>query len=194
MKSSGKETSNLRLQVYLSRNGVCSRRKAMAKIQAGEVRVNGEVVREPSFAVNPDKDKVIVDGKGVRSRDYLYVLLHKKAGYVTTKQDKYGEKTVFDLLPKKWRHVVPAGRLDKDTEGLLLLTNDGDVAYKLTHPKFNVDKTYFVVVAGSLEPKTKKRLERGIVVDGKKTAPAPTVGPGDASMPGSGYECRRLRL
>ena len=162
----------VRLQVYLSHNGVCSRRKAMDIIQQGDVKVNGTIVREPSFPVDASKDKVTVDGKGVRAKDYLYVLLYKKQGFVTTKSDRFASQTVYQLLPKKWRHLAPVGRLDKDTEGLLLMTNDGDVAFKLTHPKFRLDKTYYVIVDGMVDLKTKKRIERGIILDGRKTAPA----------------------
>lgn len=172
MKLSGKETPCIRLQVFLSRNGVCSRRKTMELIFKGRVSVNGETVQEPSTRINPRKDKVCVDGTEILEKAYEYILLNKPKGYVTTKSDRHAQKTVFDLLPQKYKHLSPAGRLDKDSEGLLLLTNDGDTIYKLTHPKFNVDKTYFVRILGQLSPSDTRRLERGIDIEGKTTTSA----------------------
>jgi len=172
MKPSDKEKNNLRLQVFLSHNGVCSRRQAMEVIQSGRVRVNGRIIREPSTPVNFRKDKISVDGKLIQEKAYDYIMLNKPRGYVTTKAGQFSDKTVFDLFPQKFHHLSPAGRLDKDTEGLLLFTNDGDAAYRLTHPKFNLDKTYFVQVSGRLELQSKQRLEQGVVVEKKKTAPA----------------------
>lgn len=161
-----------RLNVYLAHQGVCSRRKAMELIQAGRVSVNGQVVTEPSTPVTGSKDKVVVDGKAVEQKQYDYVMLNKPAGYVTTREDKFAEQTVLDLLPSHLRHLNPVGRLDKDTEGLLLLTNDGELANKLTHPKFDIDKTYLVKIQKTLTADQAKQLEAGIVIDGEKTAPA----------------------
>src|SRR3989338_7302185 len=146
----------MRLQVFLSHKGVCSRRKAMDYIQQGRVKLNGQPHKKPNKPVNPQK--------------YSYILLNKPKDYVTTKAEFKGEKSVLELLPKNLQHLVPAGRLDKDTEGLLLLTNDGDLAYRLTHPKFNVEKTYFVSVYGMLAQDEKNKLERGILIEGEKTA------------------------
>jgi len=171
MRSSGKEPNKLRLQVFLSHNGVCSRRQAMDVIKQGRVKLNGQICCEPSTPVNPGRDHVFVDGKRVQGKQYDYIVLNKPAEYTTTKSDRHAEKTVIDLLPGKYKHLSPVGRLDQDTEGLLLLTNDGDVAYRLTHPKFNIDKTYFVRIAGQLEGRDKQKLEKGIVIEGKKTAP-----------------------
>jgi len=98
--------------------------------------------------------------------------LHKPGGYVTTVSDRFAEKTVFDLLPLCYSHLAPVGGLGKDTEGLLLFTNDGDLAYRLTHPKFNVYKKYFVRISGLLKESQKERIQKGVVVDDKKTAPA----------------------
>ncbi|VAX36554.1 Ribosomal small subunit pseudouridine synthase A [hydrothermal vent metagenome] len=170
-KLSGKN-NDLRLQVFLSRNGVCSRREAMSIIQQGHVKVNGKVVFEPSVQINPQKDKIRFNGVVVAVKAYEYIMLHKPAGYVTTKEDQFAKKTVFDLLPPKLSHLVPVGRLDKDTEGLLLLTNDGDTVYRLTHPKFDLDKVYFAQISGKLEVATRKRVEQGVVIDRKMTAPA----------------------
>lgn len=162
----------MRLQTFLSRNGVCSRRKAMALVMDGHVTVNGKVTREPSTPIEPMKDKVCVDHRQVGCKDYVYILLNKPKGYVTTRADPFAQKTVLDLLPAPFKHLAPVGRLDKDTEGLLLLTNDGDAAYKLTHPKFDVDKTYQVKVDGVLAPEDQARIEKGLWIDGKRTAPA----------------------
>ena len=164
--------NKIRLQVFLSRNGVCSRRKAFDLVMGGRVSVNGRPVTEPSTPVDPQKDSVCVDQKPVRAKAYTYVLLNKPAGYVTTREDKFADKTVLDLLPAGFHHLVPVGRLDKDTEGLLLLTNDGDLTYRLTHPRFDIDKMYRVKMTGTLEPKDRQALEKGVVIDGRRTAPA----------------------
>ena len=160
----------MRLQVFLSHNGVCSRREAMDIIQAGRVRVNGRTVREPSTGVD-GSENISVDGQAIGAKGYTYIILHKPAGYTTTKDDPHALKTVMDLLPGHLRHVSPVGRLDRDTEGLLLLTNDGAWAQKLTHPKFHLDKTYQARIAGKLKPEEKKQIEAGIVLEGRKTAP-----------------------
>jgi len=164
--------SSVRLQVYLSRNGICSRRKAFDYIKEGHVSVNGKKVYEPSTQVKFGKDKVRVDGKLVEERVYEYILLNKIKGYVTTKAERYFQKNVFDILPTQYRHLSPVGRLDMDTEGLLLFTNDGDVAYALTHPKFQAEKKYFVKIMGNLSLKHKRLLEKGILIENKKTSPA----------------------
>ena len=127
---------------------------------------------EPSTPVDPVKDKICVDDKAVTAKAYTYILFNKPQGCVTTREDRFAEKTVFDLLPTEFRHLVPVGRLDKDTEGLLLLTNDGDLTYRLTHPSFDIDKTYRVTMTGTLDPKDKQALEKGVVIEGRRTAPA----------------------
>jgi len=166
------KSSTLRLQVFLSRSGVCSRRKAFELVQSGAVTVNGQVVCEPSTPVDPHKDAVCVRGQRVETKKYAYILLNKPAGCVTTKTGRFKEKTVYDYLPKEYHHLLPVGRLDKNTEGLLIFTNDGDLAYALTHPKFNVDKTYYVHVRGQLDRDKAERLEKGVMVEGKRTVPA----------------------
>ncbi len=162
----------MRLQVFLSHNGVSSRRKAMEIIQDGRVQVNGHVVEEPSTPVDPGQDRVTVDGKDIADKHYEYIMLNKPAGYVTTKEERSTAKNVFQLLPKNYQHLVTIGRLDKDTEGLLIFTNDGGVVYKVTHPKFDVDKTYLVNVLGKLKVEDKDKLTSGIMIEGKKTSPA----------------------
>ncbi len=162
----------MRLQVFLSRNGVCSRRKAFDLIQLGKVNVNGGRVTEPSLPVDPAKDKISVSGKIVEAKNYDYVLLNKPAGFITTRKDRFAEKIVFDLLPKEFAHLVPVGCLDQDTQGLLLLSNDGDMVYRLTHPSFNIDKVYLVQILGKLDAENKAKIENGVMIDGQKTSPA----------------------
>ncbi len=160
----------MRLQVFLSHNGVCSRREAMGIIQAGRVTVNGRMAKEPSTDVT-GQETIAVDGKPVGVKQYSYVLLHKPAGYTTTKDDPHAEKTVMDLLPADLQHLAPVGRLDRDTEGLLLFTNDGAWAQKLTHPKFHLEKTYQVKIAGVLRRGANKAVGTGIMLEGRNTSP-----------------------
>lgn len=172
MKPSDSGQLNLRLQVFLSRNGVCSRREAMQLIQAGRIKVNGKVNIEPSTPVDPSRDRVEVDDKPVSTKEFLYVMLHKPAGFVTTKKDGFGTPTVYDLLPKNMIHLNSAGRLDKDTEGLLLFSNDGDLIHRLSHPSFQTDKVYEVIIDSHLRPQDKAAFEEGLMIEGKRTAPA----------------------
>ena len=162
----------IRLQVFLSRNGVCSRRAAMDMVKDGYVEVNGIVENEPSFPVDPDRDRIAVDGKIVETQKLEYVMLHKPRGYVTTKAQHGGQKNIYKILSEEYKNLLPVGRLDKDTEGLLLLTNDGDLSFALTHPKHIVDKTYFVIVKGDVKPQALDKLKRGLVIEGGKTAPS----------------------
>lgn len=166
----------MRLQVFLSHNGICSRREALLIIQEGRVKVNGRVELEPSTQVTGDED-ISVNGKKVAVQKYTYIMLHKPPGYTTTKEDPHADKLVLDLLPKEMHYLSPVGRLDKDSEGLLLLTNDGTWAHGLTHPKFDLDKTYVVKVRGLLSRENQQKLEKGVLLDDpnepglRKTAP-----------------------
>ncbi len=162
----------MRLQVFLSHNGVCSRRKAFELVSNGAVTVNGRVVKEPSTPIDAKVDKICVENKLIVDKSYEYIVLNKPKGYMTTRSDRFASKIVYQLIPKQFAHLVPVGRLDKDTEGLLFMTNDGDVVYKLTHPKFLIDKMYFVMLKGCLEGKDHKKLEKGIFLNGRRTAPA----------------------
>ncbi|MFH1359512.1 MAG: pseudouridine synthase [Candidatus Omnitrophota bacterium] len=171
MKPSDKEENKQRLQVFLSHNGACSRRKAMQLIFEGCVTVNGRVIREPSTRIDPAADKIYLNAERIQEKSFTYILLHKPKGYITTSSDPFAKKKVFDLLPKGFAHLFCVGRLDKDTEGLLLLTNDGDLAYTLTHPKFAIQKVYIVEIQGLLTPKQKDQLQNGITIDGQKTSP-----------------------
>lgn len=162
----------MRLQVFLSRARVCSRRKAMELVQAGRVSVNGVIVREPSYDVAAGKDRVFFGAKEVMLKEKAYLLLHKPRGFVTTLQDAHARSTVMDLLPPEYAHLYPVGRLDKDSEGLLLFTNDGDLAFRLLHPRFKVEKTYYVEIEGFLTNENRARLEQGVVIEGRRTHPA----------------------
>ncbi len=132
--------------------------------------MNDKMVCEPSFEVDPEKDNVFLEGVKIEVKRQQYLMLNKAGGVVTTKEDSHAKNTVMDLLPKEFKHLNPVGRLDKDTEGLLLLTNDGELAFRLTHPKFNIDKTYFAEVKGKLKEEDKLRLMKGIILDGSRTS------------------------
>jgi len=161
----------IRLQVVLSRGGVASRRRAAEIIEAGRVAVNGSVVTERGFPADPEKDRITVDGKSVGKETKAYFVLNKPRNVVTTMSDERGRRSVKDLVPISGLRVYPVGRLDKDTEGVLLLTNDGMLANRLTHPSYNVRKLYTAEVKGEIPPGDLKRLEKGVMMDGKMTAP-----------------------
>jgi pseudouridine synthase len=162
----------MKLQLYLSHNGVLSRRKAFEVIMAGHVSVNGSIVREPSTDVDPAADKVVCLGREVASKHFEYVVLNKPVGYVTTCEGQFDQKTVMQLLPKELKHLRPVGRLEKDTEGLIILTNDGWLANRLAHPSFDVERTYFARVRWRMPTERMARLEEGILITGERAAPA----------------------
>jgi 23S rRNA pseudouridine2605 synthase len=159
----------VRLNAYLARAGVASRRKADELIKAGRVTVNGEPGRLNTF-VGP-RDRVELDGQELAKEPLAYVLLHKPAGVVTTASDPHGRRTVVDLVDHQVR-VVPVGRLDADTTGALLLTNDGELAHRLAHPRYEVDKVYEADVEGEPNDATLERLREGVELDDGRTAPA----------------------
>lgn len=162
-----------RLQKYLASAGVASRRASETLILEGHVAVNGKIVRELGTKVVPGQDKVSVDGKPVQQEEKLvYLLLNKPAGYVTTMKDTHDRLTVIDLVADVPYRVFPVGRLDYETEGLLLLTNDGEFAYRMTHPKFKMVKTYVAVVQGRVTPERLALLKNGVQLEDGKTAPA----------------------
>ncbi len=163
----------MRLQKFLADHGVASRRKAEEYIQQGLVKVNGKIVNTLGSKVDPEKDEVIFDEKvlGKTSTKHIYLMLNKPAGYLSTCADTHQRKTILDLLPKEHR-LFPVGRLDQETEGLLLVTDDGDLTFKLTHPKHHIEKEYQVICEGVLSPDKAKKLEEGVLIGNKKTAPA----------------------
>lgn len=161
----------IRLQLFISQSGVCSRREAAAWIKSGRCLVNGQKTLQPSYPIEPGEDKVLLDGEKLQGRKKTYLLLHKPRGSTSTRRDKFAKTTVLNLLPKKFEHLYPVGRLDKETTGLLFLTNDGELTFRLTHPRFGVEKTYQACLDKVLLPKDRKSLERGIVIEGKKTSP-----------------------
>lgn len=161
-----------RLQKVLARAGVASRRHSEGLIKAGRVTVNSKVVRELGTKVDPVRDRIRVDGKPVRAEEPVYLVLYKPRGYVTTTSDPRNRRKVTDLIGRLPQRVYPVGRLDYDSEGLLLFTNDGDLAYVLTHPGFGVPKTYRVQVRGRPERRTTDRLRRGIELEDGPTRPA----------------------
>jgi pseudouridine synthase len=161
----------MRLQVFLSRAGISSRRAGADIIKSGRIRINNKRVLEPSFKLDPEKDRVYLDNKIISSRDKIYIMFHKPKEVTSTKRDPFAKSTVMDLLPGTFSHLNPVGRLDKDTTGLMLLTNDGDLINKLTHPRFHVEKVYSVRLDKRLQGADKRRLERGIDLDNRYTAP-----------------------
>ncbi|MCR2032314.1 pseudouridine synthase [Anaerofustis stercorihominis] len=163
----------MRINKYLASCGVASRRKCEEIISRGKVTINGEVVRELGTIINVKKDLVKVYGKDVSlDTKKVYYMLNKPQGVISASKSKYGEETVVDLLGKKEHRLFPVGRLDKDTTGLIILTNDGDFAYKLTHPKYEKEKTYEALVKGKVDSKALDKLKQGVVIDGKKTSRA----------------------
>lgn len=161
-----------RLQKYLANSGVASRRKCEELILQGKVEVNGKIVTELGTKVNPEKDSIKFDGKEVvQNKKKIYILLNKPIGYVTTAEDQFSRDTVLDLVKVRER-IVPVGRLDMYTSGALILTNDGDFVYKVTHPKHEIEKTYTVTVKGIIENSEVEQLRKGVKIDDYITKPA----------------------
>jgi len=152
----------VRLQKFLAEAGVASRRASEQIIVAGRVTVNGKVVRELGVKVDPAKDLILFDGKQVRTKRKVYVALHKPVGCVCSRNDERGRPTIYQLLPPEWSNVQSVGRLDYDTEGLLLLTNDGELSLRLTHPRYGVKKLYEVTVEGRAQLDQLEAFTRGV--------------------------------
>lgn len=156
----------MRLNKYLSKCGVASRRKADRLIQQGRVSINGEKIAELGVIIDENRDEVSIDGKMVTlPPEPVYVMLNKPRGFVTSLKDEYGRKTVTELVKNVGQRVYPVGRLDLDTEGVLLLTDDGELAYRLTHPKFQIRKVYVATVKGAFPPELVARFEEGIELE-----------------------------
>jgi 23S rRNA pseudouridine2605 synthase len=168
-------TPSVPLLKALTEAGVGSRRRIADAIKNGRVEVNGEPVEDFRHPVNPETDRVSVYGKLVdlKPRQVVYLMVNKPAGIITTTSDERGRKTVLDILPEKYRQLrlYPVGRLDKDSTGLLLLTNDGELTYRLTHPKFEHEKEYLIHIEGSLKPDEKRKLEKGFELEDGMTYP-----------------------
>ena len=161
--------SGTRLNKYIASSGLCSRRKADELIEAGRVLVNGKKITELGFLVQ-DKDKVFVDKKLIHPVKHEYYRFYKPAGYITTADDEKGRKTIYDLLPENLQHLKPVGRLDKDSTGLLILTNDGDLINELTHPSIKVPKIYLVTINGQIHRHELEQLANGVEIEKGKIA------------------------
>ena len=162
----------VRLQKFLSNSGVTSRRKAEELILNGEIKVNGKIVKELGTKIIPNKDKVTYNGRVIKEKkDNVYILLNKPIGYVTTLKDQFDRSSVLDLVKVNER-IVPVGRLDMYTSGALILTNDGDFVYKVTHPKHEIEKTYTVTLTKIVTKNEVQKLKEGIKIDDYITKPA----------------------
>lgn len=167
-----------RLNKYIATTGLCSRRKADEFIEAGKVTVNGNIITELGFHVR-EKDKVTVEGKIVKPQKPEYYRFYKPAGYITTQEDEKGRKTIYDVIPPELKHLKPVGRLDKDSTGLLVMTNDGELINKMTHPSIKVPKIYMVTINGRFTENNAKEMAEGIEIitdtGEKKIAYAETI-------------------
>ena len=159
----------LKLNKYIAQCGVCSRRKADELILSGVVFVNGKKVENLGEVVT-SKDKVVVDGNLIKPDNFVYIRFYKPAGYITSLNDEKGRKTIYDILPEEVKNLKPVGRLDKDSSGLLIMTNDGDFINSLTHPKVKIPKVYKVVVEGKMTRQKVLELEKGIEIEKGKIA------------------------
>lgn len=161
-----------RLQKFLANCGVASRRKCEEYIKQGKIKVNGEIVTELGTKITPEKDVIEFENKKIKQNSKnIYILLNKPIGYVTTADDQFGRETVLDLVKVKER-IVPVGRLDMYTSGALILTNDGDFVYKVTHPKHEIEKTYTVTVKGIVQNSEVEQLRQGVKIEEYTTKPA----------------------
>jgi pseudouridine synthase len=166
-------TVKIRLNKFLAQAGVASRREADRLITQGRVTVNGEVILTLGHKIDHMKDKIEVDGRKIeKDESQVYLMLNKPPGCLVSLKDPWGRPTIKDLLPSLKSRVFPVGRLDYESEGLLLLTNDGELAFRLMHPRFQIKKVYQVKVKGEPDSTKLSRLEKGILLDGKRTAPA----------------------
>jgi 23S rRNA pseudouridine2605 synthase len=151
----------MRLNLFISKSGYTSRRKADDLIKEGKVEVDGKICREPFFKVE-EANVVKVKGRVINLKTYTYIAFHKPKGVVTTLEDKFALKKVIDFFPKKLGRIYPVGRLDKDSSGLLIFTNDGDFCYKVTHPKFSIEKEYIVKLRGEITANNCRKARVGV--------------------------------
>ncbi|QRN86268.1 rRNA pseudouridine synthase [Clostridia bacterium] len=163
----------IRLQKYMADQGVASRRKSEEIILEGRVRVNNKVIKELGSKITPGVDKIIVDGKPIGGRiEYVYLVLNKPKGYLSTTSDPKDRKTVLDLVKDVNQRIYPVGRLDYNTEGLLIMTNDGELTYSMTHPSKELKKTYHATIDGILSIEDVAKLRKGVDIGDYVTAPA----------------------
>jgi 23S rRNA pseudouridine2605 synthase len=163
----------MRLNKFLAKAGVASRRAADSLIEAGRVSINGQTITELGIQVDDTRDRVAVDGKPVKIiREFVYILLHKPVSYLVTCVDNFGRPTVLDLVREHRDVIRPVGRLDYNSSGLLLLTNDGELAFRLTHPRYEIEKTYLVKCERAVSDENIEKLEKGIEIENARTAPA----------------------
>lgn len=162
------ETKGIRISRYLAMSGIASRRKSEEIVLVGKIKVNGKTVKDLSFKINPE-DTVEYDGKKISYENTVVIALNKPPGYLSTVKDSFKRKTVLDLLDEKIKQLrlYPAGRLDYNSRGLIILTNDGNLAYKLTHPGFSIPKTYQVKIRGHLSGDDIIKIKKGIEVEGR---------------------------
>ncbi len=155
----------MQLNKYIAHCGFTSRRNAEEFVRSGRVSVNGKIIREPGFRVETEKDNVCIDGEKIHLKNrHKYIILNKPGGFLTTSKDDFGRKTVVDLIGAESR-VFPVGRLDRDTTGILLLTDDGELAHRLTHPRYKVEKTYRAWVKGNPARGNIERFKTGVILD-----------------------------
>jgi 23S rRNA pseudouridine2605 synthase len=163
----------LRLQKFMAKSGLGSRRACEEIIKQGRVEVNGKIINKMGMSVNPEKDRIKVDGELIQiSTEKIYILMNKPTGVITTVNDPFNRPTVIDMLKSVKERVFPVGRLDKDTEGLLILTNDGSLTYKITHPKYEIQKTYVAHLSGRVNKDKLMILQNGVKLEDGITAPA----------------------
>lgn len=163
----------MRLEKYISDSGVASRRAVKRAIREGHVTVNGTIITIPGHPIDAETDDIEYRGEKVKPiTDYVYLMLNKPPGYLTTRHDERGRPTVMDLLTDLPKSIYPVGRLDLETEGLLLFTNDGNFAYRMMHPSHEIEKTYLVWVSGTPSKRAIERLRKGVAISGGTTAPA----------------------
>ena len=157
----------MRINKFLAQSGLGSRRKVEDLILAGKVKVNGKVIEQLAYQINEKKDKVFVDGKEIKLvNDFVYLKLNKPKGYICSAKDEKGRKTIYDLIPDAKGRLLSIGRLDYNTEGLILITNDGNLAYKLTHPTYEIEKEYIVVIEGKIKESECAVLRAGVIENG----------------------------
>jgi len=184
-----------RLQKILSQAGIASRRASEQLMLEGRVTVNGETIRELGTKADPAHDDIRVDGRRIKIAErHVYLLLNKPRGYVTTRSDPQKRPTVIDLLKGVREYIYPVGRLDYDSEGLLILTNDGDLAARLTHPRHGVPRVYEARVLGEPDAHDLSRLSKGVTIDGRRTEPATVVSLGPSQLRVTVHEGRNRQV